>query len=115
MDNEKANYIISHFRHLMTTQEKLAWRHYASTLKLSGNDNPTMTKMYKMKGWLSDDPNVLDLLQNGYDDFEKNTAKRILINNHEEVFLNNCPKCNKLARTPKAKQCRHCGYDWHDK
>ena len=26
---------------------------------------------------------------------------------------NNCPKCGKLARTPKAKQCRYCFYNWH--
>lgn len=31
----------------------------------------------------------------------------------EKVFLNNCPKCDKLARTPYAKQCRYCGYNWH--
>lgn len=32
----------------------------------------------------------------------------------EKVFLNNCPKCNKLARTPYARQCRHCGHSWHE-
>lgn len=24
-----------------------------------------------------------------------------------------CPKCGKALRTPKAKQCRFCGADWH--
>jgi hypothetical protein len=31
----------------------------------------------------------------------------------DEIYLNKCPKCNKIARTPKAKQCRFCRYDWH--
>lgn len=31
----------------------------------------------------------------------------------EQIFWNFCPKCEKLARTPKAKQCRYCNYDWH--
>lgn len=31
----------------------------------------------------------------------------------DHVLFNNCPKCKKLARTPKAKQCRYCGYNWH--
>lgn len=25
-----------------------------------------------------------------------------------------CPYCGKPLRTPVAKQCRHCGMDWHD-
>lgn len=25
-----------------------------------------------------------------------------------------CPYCRKPLRTPAAKQCRHCGMDWHD-
>ena len=24
-----------------------------------------------------------------------------------------CPECNKILRTSLAKQCRHCGADWH--
>lgn len=34
-----------------------------------------------------------------------------IIKEHPEV-INNCPQCNRLARTPKAKQCRHCLYTW---
>ena len=25
-----------------------------------------------------------------------------------------CPYCGQLLRTPRAKQCRACGMDWHD-
>lgn len=28
-------------------------------------------------------------------------------------FINRCPKCSKIARTPKAKQCPWCFHDWH--
>lgn len=31
----------------------------------------------------------------------------------DKIDLNNCPKCGKTARTPKAKQCRFCRHDWH--
>jgi hypothetical protein len=27
--------------------------------------------------------------------------------------LNCCPKCDALAKTPKARQCRYCFHDWH--
>lgn len=50
----------------------------------------------------------------GYDveEFKIAIANRIL-NDHYEEVINNCPKCGKLARTPKAKQCRYCQFDWH--
>ena len=35
----------------------------------------------------------------------KRIAEIILNDYSDKVFLNNCPKCGKLARTPKAKQC----------
>ncbi len=27
--------------------------------------------------------------------------------------LNRCPSCSRIARTPNARQCVWCGYDWH--
>lgn len=113
MNQETARYIINHFGRYMTKNERLAWRHYSSTVKLADNENPAFTKMYYKKGWLTDNPKVLDLLKDGYDEFEKNTAERILRENKNEIYLNKCPKCGQLARTPKARQCRHCGNDWH--
>lgn len=44
---------------------------------------------------------------------KKRIAEIILRDYSDKVFLNNCPKCGKLARTPKAKQCRFCEYNWH--
>ena len=51
----------------------------------------------------------------GYDNFERKVAKRIVQQNPGKVYFNNCPKCNKLARTPYASQCRHCGHTWRDR
>lgn len=30
-----------------------------------------------------------------------------------ELPLNYCPACHKIARTPKARQCRFCFHHWH--
>jgi ribosomal protein L40E len=51
------------------------------------------------------------------DELEKEKAKLaeiILRDFPDKILFNNCPRCGKLARTPQAKQCRHCGYDWHN-
>lgn len=94
----------------------MAIKHTTSTYKLqhSTSDNTNLTRIYREKGWLTSDQTVLDLLKEGYDKFELNVANRIVSQNSEKVFFNNCPKCNKLARTPYARQCRHCGHSWHD-
>lgn len=117
MDEETSKYIIHYFSQLLTADEKMAIRYTNSMFKLqhSSSENINWERIYREKGWLSDDPSVLDLLKDGYDNFEKMVASRILAQNPDKVFFNNCPKCNKLARTPNAKQCRHCGHNWHAK
>lgn len=44
---------------------------------------------------------------------EKIKIAEILIRDYKDkIFINDCPNCGKLARTPKAKQCRYCRHDW---
>ena len=116
MDKETIEYMITYFSSLLTSEEMLAIKHTHSTYKLedSTTDNSNLTRIYKKYGWLTSDQNVLELLKNGYEQFEINIANRIMSQNPEKVFFNNCPKCNKLARTPHAKQCRYCEHNWHD-
>jgi hypothetical protein len=30
------------------------------------------------------------------------------------LLVNRCPKCNRVVRTPRARQCLWCGNDWHE-
>jgi len=47
-------------------------------------------------------------------EIEKTRLSKILLENYgDKIFWNLCPNCGELARTPKAKQCRHCNQDWH--
>ncbi|SHH48021.1 hypothetical protein SAMN05421866_2907 [Chryseobacterium oranimense] len=111
MNKETANYIRNYFSNLMTDDEKLALKYHMYTYKTESN--PKMRKMMVDKGWISEQPNIKEFLKDGYEEFELNVAKRIMNEVPEKVFLNNCPKCNKLARTPFARQCRYCGNNWH--
>lgn len=45
--------------------------------------------------------------------FRNKVRGRILKEHKGDVFINRCSQCNKIVRTPKAKQCFWCGYDWH--
>jgi len=102
----------------MTENEAKAWKHWSSHYKTINSNSSEAQKQARIslltkKGWLSTDKEVLALLDGGIDTFRENTAKRISSDHKEVLDFNYCPKCNKLARTPFAKQCRFCGYDWH--
>ena len=114
MDKETVRYIMKYFSNLLTEEEKRAWRHQTFTEKVMYSTNPEKrTKRWKEKGLLTDDAAILALLAKGYDNFELKVAERVMRERRDEIFLNNCPKCDRLARTPKARLCRHCGYSWH--
>lgn len=116
VDQDTAKYIVTYFSKLLTEQERLAIRHTHSMIKLGLDTDPTIKpkalKIYKKAGWLSEDESILNLIKDGYDTFEITVAKRILNRHKESVFLNTCPDCGKLARTPLAKQCRFCALRW---
>jgi hypothetical protein len=101
----------------MTIKEKAAWKHWSTNYKIDNGNydseekKETRRRLSYRTGWLTKDKEILELLEDGIDEFRRKTAERIL--KHEKIEFNNCPKCNKLTRTPKAKQCRFCGYDWH--
>ncbi|QQD12977.1 hypothetical protein [Sphingobacterium sp. UDSM-2020] len=114
MNKEIQDYIITYYLDLMSPEEKLAYKHAHSTLKLDGSENlEKMQRIYLKTGWLTKDQTVLSLLNNGLEKFNENTATRILRDHHLDIVFNYCPKCHKLARTPTAKQCRFCFHDWH--
>jgi hypothetical protein len=112
MDKETSSYIRNYFGHLMTHREKLALQYHMYMDKTE--DNADMRKIMVNRGWITERSDVIEYLKNEYEEFELSVARRIMEEAPDKVFLNNCPKCNRLARTPYARQCRHCGYRWHD-
>jgi len=113
VDKETTNYIIQYFPELLTTQERIAIRHAIYTEKFENSAWPDDI-WFREKGLITSDQTILDLLKDGYDIFEQRVISRILSEAKDRIFFNNCPKCGKLARTPAAKQCRHCGDNWRD-
>jgi len=119
MDLELARYITTHYAHLMSRDERLAYRHLATTYKVTGNrsDAAGQAEVRAAGGvrarWLSEQPHVQELAAGGLDAFLIRAGERILREHPHEVVLNRCPKCGGLTRTPTAKLCLHCGYSWH--
>lgn len=119
MNKEISEYVITYFMHLASLKEKAALKYYHSLIKLDNSEtfgeNEKRRRVYEKLGWLSSDKEIVGLLKDGYEAFELNISKRLLSTHPDEIFLNYCPECNRLARTPMAKQCRYCGYNWREK
>ena len=118
MDQAAIDYILGYFSRFMSHQEVMAWRHSTTLFKKKlwkypPEERAARMARYEERNLMSSDPAALALLEQGLDAFRRNTAERIAKKHANEIFYNRCLKCNKLARTPKAKQCRFCGHDWH--
>ena len=118
---DEAYYIVNYFGSLLTEEERLARTHLMYIVKLKSTDEYDSIEQYnRRKKWfldrklITEDESILKLLEQGDDFFIRKTAERIIQDYPYEIVLNRCPKCNYVARTPKAKQCRKCFYQWHD-
>jgi hypothetical protein len=108
-------YITKYCTEYMTAKEKAASRHYFAQVKLFKYKDRSPSASDAYYNMASDDPEVLDLLKDGYDKFEEIYAQRIYDEHLDKLDINRCPSCSGVARTPEAKQCRYCGHSWRDK
>lgn len=111
---ELIDYIFQHCGKYYSTLEKEAINHHFAVIKFGKYSIGQHQKIDEVKErFLSEKSGVLKLLENGYPEFIVNTATRIFKEHENQLELNLCAKCDKIARTPMAKQCRFCGNDWH--
>lgn len=123
MEMAKVNYVFRYYGGLMTECERLAYQHLVATGKATHGRTDvaaqaevrtgTTRECQYFRKLLSDDPRVLLLARDGLSIFVLRTGQRILEYHPDQIVFNCCPRCGGVARTPTARQCRHCGHDWH--
>lgn len=107
---ELEDYIYDYCGQFQTAEERLA----RNTLMYSSKTTSEgMLAKMKQNGWISEDPNILAMTADGYQALKRRVVERIWREHRDMLNLNLCPRCNKITRTPEAKQCRFCHYDWH--
>lgn len=76
MDQETADYIVTHYLYLINQKEKLANRHLSSMIKLdlssSTSNLNSLTDVYRKIGWLTEDEDALALIKLGEEAFRLN-------------------------------------------
>lgn len=107
------NYIFTYCTAYWTKEEGLAYTHYVAVLKCDPSKEKNQLRKKFFDKMYTTDPKALELLKDGFQTFKDNLTKRIWKAHGHHLALNRCPKCNGIARTPQAKQCRYCGHNWH--
>ena len=112
MDDLLAYYIINYYPHLLTPEERAAQHNILCKFKAEHASFPEEEREWAAR--MFTDPNVLALLADGVAAFHERLCERVLREHRDELFLNCCPRCGALTKTPTAKQCRKCFHSWHD-
>ncbi len=114
-----AQYVLQHYAGLMTDHERAVHRHLTVLYKHRDHGPPapgTAAEVESVQGlrvtWLSTDPAVIADAQAGWDGARERIARRIVRDHPDEVYLNRCPACASLTRTPTARLCLSCGHTW---
>src|SRR5262245_45871081 len=102
-------YVINYYGGLMTRAEGRAHLTFLAEAKVAHGYSPDSMADRRTK-----DPEALSLMHHGVQAFRRKVRERILRDHRERIFLNYCPKCGGLAKTPRARQCFWCFHDWHD-
>lgn len=105
-----ADYVWQHFSRLFTETESHAyWGVYAERAGRAGNSRLKDTIWSR----LVEKPEAVALLADSVEAFRLRAARHVLSAHGSEIFINRCPACRRVVRTPKARQCFWCGHDWH--
>jgi hypothetical protein len=108
------SYMWNHYQHLMTDFERRVGLAIIGRRKAAAASSLAMSQMLNQRWGAADDPQIEAALAEGQDLFRNRVCHRLLAEVASEVFINRCPSCRRVVRTPGARQCFWCGHDWHD-
>jgi hypothetical protein len=106
-------YVWEYYTPLMTDLERRVGGVIFARAKAESYGNREMWDEI-LKRWASvGDPEVEAALKDGPKTFRRRVKDRLLRDHPDELPINRCPRCSRIVRTPKARLCLWCGYDWH--
>jgi hypothetical protein len=111
-----ARYLFRHAQHRMTEVERRADWAAMMTIKAMVSEwrgSDAVARRLREVLAEQDDPAVAAALADGYEAFRLRVVLRLLSDREVVAMINRCPACNRIVRTPRARQCLWCGHDWH--
>ena len=99
-------YLFNGHHELLTPDEARAWRNLQVQRLIELCDYPAVKELFRIR-WISEESAVIYLLKNGSEAFFQKTLQRL------GGQTKNCPKCDTLCRTSRARVCPQCSHSWY--
>jgi hypothetical protein len=112
-DRELTRYVWDYCQGLKTEFERRVGHAILSRTKAARSQSPQMAALISRLGGAIDDPMFNAAITDDPEAFRRRVRERLLSECGPEIFVNRCPSCKRLVRTPQARQCFWCGFDWH--
>lgn len=113
-DHILTTYIWNHFQPLMTDFERTVGKAITGREKAERSTSPQQAAMLRKSWGMVTDPDVNAALHDGAEAFRRQVRDRLLAAHGEQIFINRCPTCQRIVRTPRARLCVWCGHAWFE-
>jgi hypothetical protein len=111
-DLELTRYVWNHYPSLMTDFERRVGQAIIGQLKAAHAGAPPSHPLWARWG-AAGEPDIEAALADGPEEYRRRVRIRLLAQAGDKAFVNRCPSCSRVVRTPTARQCFWCGHDWH--
>ena len=104
-DEVLTRFVLDHYGHSMTQLESRAIRAIRAEAKAMNSQDERLAAMIRKRfGGIGDDE-VAAALEPGEAAFRRGVRERLLREHKAEIIINRCPRCDRIVRTPAARQC----------
>ena len=110
---ELREYIFQYCGQYFWNKKRLAQLNVPGLTISSDAVNIAMYNVLTQGGEILNNNDISELTNDGYEAYKYRITERIFNEYKDELKLNLCPACGKVARTPLAKQCQCCFHSWH--
>ncbi len=105
-------YVWKYHLHLMSDAERRVALLVMARAKVAIG-SASFARFLERRHGLIGDPEVERALAEGLENYRLRIARRVLAEHTDRVFVNRCPQCGRIVRTPRARQCFWCRHAWH--
>jgi hypothetical protein len=115
-DDQRAvdSYVVMYWTRYLSESEKRGYD-FGNRLAKAQHQAETPWGRQVLAEWEQNvDQDVREALAGGFASLQERLWQQVLACfQSRRLTINRCPKCNRVVRTPRARQCLWCGHDWH--
>jgi hypothetical protein len=111
-ERELTRYVWDYHGGLMSEfEQRVGWAYLAECKAAAGHH--AVASFILLRYGIAGDPEAEAALADGVEVFRRRVCRRVVTEHGASVLINRCPSCGRVVRTPQARQCFWCGFDWH--